>query len=724
MIRRSPRRSAFGGPVFALGLALLVGPFLHGAAAAVRTQRDEQVRGRADAAAADLEPRHRAWLEEKVAYIISPLERRSFLALRSAEARDAFVGAFWRNRDPTPGTARNEAREEHRRRLAYVDRYLGAETPREGWRTDRGRIYMQLGEPADRLRYPDPRTFYPLELWFYRADPGLSGLPPFFYVMFYRPNQSGEYRIYDPVTDGPSALVKEVLLQTADPRQIVQRLRQRVGHEVAQASINLVPTETTSFSDPRPSLRNAFLFDAIEEAPFRRVDVGYARSFVSNRGEVDASVTYDPLPLQLSALAFWDQRGLPYLHYGVEVDPEQVLLGQVDDEYFLELALGIEVTDLRGRTIVFGGDEVERHFDSRRAEEIAAEPLAYFDRIGLVPGVYDLAVTLRNRVTDDSAVARRRVSVPYAGGDAVLSDLLVARGTRGLDGRGPEEARRALRFGGEQLVPAAGGRVAVGSEVVLFAQLVGASGTGAGDMLEVGASLLDMSGTTMMEIADVERPMATPPAPTPLRLSLPLGATVPGSYRLALFVTLPGGQSLTRERQVEVVPARLSPIPRVLVAREAAPGDIDEYESRGWQHLRKGELTAAEGYFEAGLERDPGNVALRRALAGIRMSLERYAEAAAILGSLARAPGSLRSDLLVLSEALRKAGAAEEAAAAARRFITEGRATAAGYNALAEALLDLGKTAEAVGAWESSLGLEPEQPEVRERLARIDSGSR
>ena len=125
-------------------------------------------------------PPHQQWLEQIVGYIISPLEREAFLVLTSNELRDGFINAFWRSRDPTPGTVRNERREEHQERIAYANRYLGTETPRPGWRTDRGRVYIKLGPPADKLTYPDPRSFYPIELWFYRSDPGTSGLPPFF----------------------------------------------------------------------------------------------------------------------------------------------------------------------------------------------------------------------------------------------------------------------------------------------------------------------------------------------------------------------------------------------------------------------------------------------------------------------------------------------------------------------------------------------------------------
>ena len=56
-----------------------------------------------------------------------------------------------------------------------------------------------------------------------------------------------------------------------------------------------------------------------------------------------------------------------------------------------------------------------------------SERIAYYDRVDLVPGFYNLTVSLTNRITDDRAVAETRVSVPNVSADNVmLSDLLVA----------------------------------------------------------------------------------------------------------------------------------------------------------------------------------------------------------------------------------------------------------------------------------------------------------
>lgn len=688
------------------------------AATAAATAQEEAPQS----AAAELAGRHRQWLAEEVVYIISEIEREAFLMLESDDARDAFIDAFWRARDPSPGTIGNEAKDEHERRIAYANRYLGVETPRQGWQTDRGRIYIQLGEPAERQTYADPRAFYPIELWFYRSDPIRQGLPAFFYVMFFRPLQSGEYRMYDPITDGPGALAKDMMLQMADPREIVHRLLTGVGHEVALASINLIPSEPTDLSRPRASSRNSFLFSAIEQAPTKGLDDRYARDFVASRGDVEATVVFDPMPVQLSASAFWDERGLPYLHYGVEVAKDSALMGEYEGEYAISLQLGYDVADARGQRILLDSDVIEERFDEERARQIMEGPLAYYDRVALVPGVYDLTVTLANRLTQDDSVTSTRVSVADTSSESsMLSDLLVATsasplGTTPAGGSGGPPS--AFQFGGEQFSPAAGGRLPVDGIAELFLQMVAMPGLDPSTTAESVAMLIDEDGNEVASSNAAPVAVVTPPRPTPLRLSLPLSGASAGPHTLQVSVVLSNGQALSRHAPVELVAAPSFQRPEIFAAREVQPRGIEEYQHRGWQHLRKGELRAAESYIAIAVDNEPQNVALRRSLAGVRLNLGEHAAAVDTIRPLAGSAGASSIDLLIYSQALRGAGNPTEAADVARTIVRTDPAAPA-YNALAEALVDLGNTAEAIAAYEASLALVPEQPAIREALERL-----
>jgi GWxTD domain-containing protein len=86
------------------------------------------------------------WLTEDVHWIITDQERTDFQKLATDRQRDDFVVAFWESRNPTPGSSGNKFKEEHYRRLAYVNTNFAAGVP--GWKTDRGRFYITHGPPS------------------------------------------------------------------------------------------------------------------------------------------------------------------------------------------------------------------------------------------------------------------------------------------------------------------------------------------------------------------------------------------------------------------------------------------------------------------------------------------------------------------------------------------------------------------------------------------------
>jgi GWxTD domain-containing protein len=92
-----------------------------------------------------LPPKYEKWLDEEVTYIISPKEKDVFLKLKTDGERDIFIESFWKQRDPNPATPENEFKDEHYRRLAYVNSKYGTSSL-PGWKTEAGRNYIVLGD--------------------------------------------------------------------------------------------------------------------------------------------------------------------------------------------------------------------------------------------------------------------------------------------------------------------------------------------------------------------------------------------------------------------------------------------------------------------------------------------------------------------------------------------------------------------------------------------------
>lgn len=119
---------------------------------------------------------HRATLEgdykmalEQLSYIARPDEVEVLKKLTTFEERAKAIEDFWKERDPTLGTAENEFREEFYRRITTANRNFRF-MRRPGWRTDRGRIYIQYGEPDQLDDYPYLPNRWPLQVWHYHEE--------------------------------------------------------------------------------------------------------------------------------------------------------------------------------------------------------------------------------------------------------------------------------------------------------------------------------------------------------------------------------------------------------------------------------------------------------------------------------------------------------------------------------------------------------------------------
>ncbi|MFC1553907.1 GWxTD domain-containing protein [candidate division KSB1 bacterium] len=72
---------------------------------------------------------------------------------------------IWKQRDPTPETPRNELRDEYFRRVRYSNSQFSFFN--EGWKSDRGMIYILFGAPTEILDINYSLASYPMKYWSY-----------------------------------------------------------------------------------------------------------------------------------------------------------------------------------------------------------------------------------------------------------------------------------------------------------------------------------------------------------------------------------------------------------------------------------------------------------------------------------------------------------------------------------------------------------------------------
>ena len=365
-----------------------------------------------------LPPRYRAWLDEEVVYLITPIEKRVFLQLSSDRERELFIQAFWKKRDPNPLSEINEFKDEHYKRIDYANRNYGRLSALPGWKTDRGRIYITLGAPLSIQHYDDLSSVYPVEVWSYRGMTGL-GLPDVFEIVFFKRRGIGDYRLYSPSADGPESLVAHFPGSQMDAEAAFKQIRSE-SHELAQLSLSLIPGE---FAIGTASLTSDRLLADINSAPQKAVQDAYAEKFLRYKNIIEVEYSANYIGNESLVVPIRDPTGIVFVNYLVELDRFSVNL--VNDRYFTKISIVGNVTDRSGKTIFQYQRSVPVEMDQVHFDKVKAQKYSFWDLFPLTAGEYKFSLLVKNESSKEFTSIEKDLIIPngssLAMGDLVLS---------------------------------------------------------------------------------------------------------------------------------------------------------------------------------------------------------------------------------------------------------------------------------------------------------------
>lgn len=108
--------------------------------------------------------------ELKLIRYFLPSSKTTVWTSLSDQGKQNFINQFWSRQDPTPTTEKNEFLDEVKQRIDYCNSFFSHYE--EGWKTDRGRIYIRHGKPDEIVK--QKTGFYTkyatkdYEIWKYR----------------------------------------------------------------------------------------------------------------------------------------------------------------------------------------------------------------------------------------------------------------------------------------------------------------------------------------------------------------------------------------------------------------------------------------------------------------------------------------------------------------------------------------------------------------------------
>lgn len=355
-----------------------------------------------------LEIHYREWVN-MVANIASPEEISIFLQLPTVRDREMFIRLFWQQRDPSPGSEVNEYRNEIESRFRHVNQYFGRGTPRPGWMTDMGRLYMILGEPNSTESFDNVAEIYPTQVWYYYGDQKL-GLPIYFNITFYKAHGTGEWVFYNPAAEGPAALlVNNDQYTSADFRQIYQFLQNKAPNLVGPA-FSMTPGQAlVNFS---PSMQSSQIMANIYRSPIRSINPAYAANFIKYKGyvNVDSSINFIENTHNLTILRD-DLWGYNLIVFSVKPKKMTIAFNPNDGQYYFSSDL--LVTLKRGEQEVY---HYSRHYElaveQTQLDIIKAGGVVIHDSFPVIPGDFSLTVFLQNPVSKEFCFFEESVRIP------------------------------------------------------------------------------------------------------------------------------------------------------------------------------------------------------------------------------------------------------------------------------------------------------------------------
>src|SRR5713226_9620483 len=388
---------------------------------AAKQETDKERKRREKKVLHELESPYKKWLSEEVSYIITDEERAAFLRLANNEEREQFIEQFWLRRDPTPDTVENEFKEEHYRRIAYANERFSSGIP--GWKTDRGRIYIIWGPPAEIQSHPSGGSYerppeegggststYPFETWRYRY---LEGIGSDITLEFVDTTGSGEYHM----TMDPSE--KDALLRV--PGAGLSTLEEMGMASKTDRFTRSDGTYLPKTMGAEPARMNEFerleLYAKVQRPPevkFKDLEEVVTSRIIRSQLQFDyrfdfLRVTGDSVLVPIT----------------VQLPNRQLSYQNKEGVHTAILNVFARITTLTGRIVQTFEDVITRDFPASLLEQSLGSYSIYQKAVPLRPGLYRLDIVIKDVQSGNVGVVNTRLAVPRYGDEKLEASTLI-----------------------------------------------------------------------------------------------------------------------------------------------------------------------------------------------------------------------------------------------------------------------------------------------------------
>jgi len=654
----------------------------------------------------DLVPKYRVWLEEEVSYIISAKEKEIFLQLSSDKERDIFIDAFWKARDPNPVTPENEYKDEHYERLTYVNKFFGRGTPTPGWKTDKGRMYIILGEPQQIDKYENEAQLIPTEVWFYQGKVDMN-LPGAFNLVFIQKDGFPDWELYSPVRDGPQVFLRFQNQDRIDYEAIYRQIF-RAQPALAKLAVTLIPEDRTTLY--QPSIASDILISRIFEVP-KKIHDEYADKLLRYKDIIEVEYTANYIGNEYLIQILQDKSGKFFVHYLIE--PKRFSLELYEGTYHTTLEMSGQIKDEENRSIYQFDKELSLRFNPDQFEQIKFRDFSYQDAFPLIEGEYTFHFLMKNRASKEFTSFEKHISVPDS--DTLsLSSLLLANSKK----ESPYvQEIKAFKFGADQYYASPQRSFTRDDDLIILFDINGLS-----PELKDGGRLrftLEREGS---DIWHEDVPLKDIKTTRQITKTLSLKDKSPANYRIRVAVLNRDGDELVREQGFFYISHKLS-LPRPFVNTEllaAADNPVYDYIIGG-QYFNSGNLPQSRSFMERAYRRAPQNLRYALGFSQILLAAQDYRQIISILTPHVSGESVDHACFNLLGQSYQALEDYPHAIQSYKAYLDHFGTNLKVLNDIGDCYLSSGNEEEALLAWKKSLELDPRQEDIQTKVKDLEA---
>lgn len=264
-----------------------------------------------------------------------------------------------------------------------------------------------MGKPAEVKNFAGSEKVVDCELWIYRAE-GRSGLPPLMYLLFYKRDNSGDYKLYYP---GPHSSLE--ILSTRYERGRISNIRaykiiRSSFPQLARATLSVIPEEANvAFAgEINSSVRVIGQIHTLSE---KEVEKHYLKNFGYPAGTVD--VSYSTKQILGKAMIFLTERqGVKFINYALM--PDRIQTSKTDDGHETAwLVFHLRIEDKNGKTVYQRENEIRLRLDEIKKKAMLERKFIFNDFAPVIEGEFQISLTCSNKTSEEFFVHEQKVVV-------------------------------------------------------------------------------------------------------------------------------------------------------------------------------------------------------------------------------------------------------------------------------------------------------------------------